>query len=291
MKPCIPPKLSLPRLGYLKRSWWKIFALSLLIAIGVALWPTAQCAVGQCGPREQWCKDDCSMTCAPASRYNQVRTCRRQEPFSPGRCLATWNHPQYFCPNDGDCSGGTVNTYECTFTACEKVDNYVEVDCCLNGPPPCTPNFAPPTIDLSNITIIPPYPLTISQDPDRLGVTIAGVTATGGREIGCNTGQVANITGFFVSARLTPATIQWIEGELRERYPGAYVHGTYPIRPDIFADGLGTPTATLLPIHFENPDPGEYIVEITAYQSDGKATVVEYRFVSALLEATLSTWP
>ncbi len=152
---------------------------------------------------------------------------------------------------------------------------------------PCTPEYDPPTITLAGHT--PPYPLTIGQDPDDLGVDVT-VSITGGQKNnGCNRGPAQrSITAASLrEVRLSDATIRWIEGELAAYYPGAHVKDRYPLTPYYVTGGTGSTQATLT-FHFDPLDPGDYEIVVNATQDDGQTQETVLSLHVWLMEATIT---
>ncbi len=212
-------------------------------------------------------------------------------------------------------SGNTKYWYvgACSQSNCGPVDTKARpfrATCC-SGQQSCTPSYAPPTID-DEYTVYPPYPIVWTQGshgssgivsipespklPSKnamsligraLGITINDIKAHGGADTACGSGR-ASITSITVAISLRQASIDWILGELAQRYPGAYVKGTYPQPPETSGylapgeyafcagtDGLtgkNTPDAELDCRFFTPWDPGQYDVIVTACQTDGKCT-------------------
>ncbi len=151
----------------------------------------------------------------------------------------------------------------------------------------CTPEYAPPTIE-DTYTVDPPNPIVWTQEQPpyglALGMTINDIKAHGGADTACGTGQ-AKITNITINLELTQASIDWILGELSQRYIGVQIKDTYPKypeRPDpdhayyscSFSPltGANTPNAELDCQFFRPLDPGQYAIHVTACQSDGKCT-------------------
>jgi len=158
-------------------------------------------------------------------------------------------------------------------------------------------------------TVDPPFPLPWGQEQPpygyALGMTLNDLKAHGGQDRACGKGQ-ANITSLAVQLRLTPDSVEWILGELAQRYPGAHVKGEYPQSPErpqvghaYYAcsfdplRGAGTPNAELDCQFFRPLDPGKYQVLVTACQADGQCTTRALsRLIQVyLLESSLGWWP
>lgn len=168
--------------------------------------------------------------------------------------------------------------------------------CCVhNDAPPCTPSYESPAID-ATFTTWPQNPLVWGQDETHLGLTIHGVTAHGGRDTVCNSGQ-QDITSITVQLRLREASKQWIETYLFSRYYGAALKGTYPADPLPNPDypngysGLGSPNATRSYIFFQPLDPGQYDILVRACQRDGQCTNRSLGPVKVWLLDTTLWWP
>ena len=154
-------------------------------------------------------------------------------------------------------------------------------------PVPCTPTYAPPT--LTGRGQDPPYPLTMGQDPDKVGVDLTYAAQGGARTGSCNRGSSRSpITAFeIVSVELTSETVAWITGELAALYPGAKVKDTYPFVPTFDTSGTGTSSASLT-AHIDPLDPGDYAITVRAVQEDGQAVVEDYSLKVWLLEAAIT---
>lgn len=294
-----------------RQTWLSILLTAALITVGAALWPTARCAAdGDCGARDKWCYPDCSVGCAGGSGVEMVYSCST----SGGACVENVKEVGTICAAGSNCNvtsthgGGRLNTCgqyscwyvgKCEWTGCTLVAqaNNARVDCCGGSggggdpnpdpDPPCEPDYDPPYIDIIQKTMTPPYPLVMGQDPDQLGITIAGISIYGGTENACDL-AAAKITAVDTSVALSSASIEWIEGYLASRYYGAHILGSYPMTPDETVSGVGTPFATL-GFHFENPDPGEYTITITVKQSDGQVVERIFGAPSNLLDVTLTS--
>ena len=150
--------------------------------------------------------------------------------------------------------------------------------------PPCDPYYDPPSI-LAVLTLDPPYPITLGQDPDDHGVDVSGITAMAGMRH-CPNGRAQIVSFRVVQVRLAQSSIAWITGELARKYPGAHVKGAYPFTPAFQVNGLGTPTARLS-FHLAPLDPGYYEVTVQATQSDGQSVTQTLRVPVYLLESTI----
>ena len=189
----------------------------------------------------------------------------------------------------------------CTFNAASGTcrfnsnANDTRIDCCvgLGGgsggrpAPPCSPEYGPPSLALGGYT--PAYPLVISQDPDRLGITVTIVATGGGVTNGCNDGpSQRTLTGLTVSGvKLADASTAWIQSYLAQRYPGARVKGSYPFLPDVTVSGIGTQSASLR-FHFEPLDLGYYAHTATATQDDSQSATATFHVPAYLLDSTLT---
>ena len=285
-------------LAYVRQSWWKILALGFLLAVGISLWPSAYCALGACGVKDQWCNGDCSQTCGPTQGLGVVVGC------STGAfgCIEDWIPDAWavHCTNSNDCKvtecDSTPSGYGCylagagrwdvgtcsAFPSCARVSRVVNETCCdSGGTTPCPKSS--PTITTSALQPTPEFPLVVGQDPDRRGATITNIAVTAGVH-DCRTGSISTIS---ISINLSGESIGWINGELARKYPGARVKDTYPISPALTTTGLNTSSATAS-FHFEPLDPGDYEVTITATQDDGQTTVKVLPLHVALYESTIT---
>jgi len=284
--------------------FWQITLMGLLIAVGIALFPQAQCAVAQTcsAPRDLWCGS--GKCCDPAAGFVAVTGCSYNS--STGFCEEKTTLVHVRCSNSSNCevtdvldspnrlSGGNWSVGKCEWNGCylNPNANSVRATCCTGSSGSgggCTPSYAPPTID-DTYTVDPPYPLPWRQEQppygEALGMTINDIKAHGGADTACGSGQ-ANITSLTVWVELTEESRDWIVYTLGQRYPGAHVLGEYPQYPERPDDplhpyahcawtygtsGINTPNAELDCRFFRPWDPGDYSVHVTACQSDGKCT-------------------
>ncbi|BAJ64445.1 hypothetical protein ANT_24190 [Anaerolinea thermophila UNI-1] len=278
--------------------FWQITLMGLLIAVGIALFPQAQCAVAQtCDrPSDKWCGT--GKCCDFTGGIKYVTRCN-------GPTYAT--QPYRCNPSSGNCNvtdwmgwpyetriyNGRTQAHlpDCVNGVWKENQVWAYVDCCYGstGGGGCTPSYAPPTID-DTYTVDPPYPVPWRQEQppygEALGMTINDIKAHGGADTACGSGQ-ANITSLTVWVELTEESRDWIVYTLGQRYPGAHVLGEYPQYPERPDDplhpyahcawtygtsGINTPNAELDCRFFRPWDPGDYTVHVTACQSDGKCT-------------------
>jgi len=242
-----------------------------------------------------YCTSGC---CTDITEYEYVSSCTKLPNYSYCR--------QNISTGVKECDGACATSWDvgsCSSVAdgCQRLPWVVPGGCCSdaddgggggggddNDPPPCEPVYEAPRIDMTSKTQTPPYPLVLGQDPDLMGITIAGIAAYAGEDTTCD-GPAATITSFTSSISLSSASVDWIEGYLASRYYGAHVLGSYPMSPDDpTMSGIGTPFATL-GFHFENPDPGNYEVKITATQSDDQIAELIFLVESYLLDVTLTS--
>lgn len=282
---------------------WKITLTGLLIAVGIVLFPQAQCAVAQTcdGPRDKWCGS--GKCCDPAAGFLAVTGCSYNS--STGFCEEKTTIVKVRCSNSSNCevtdvlgspnrlSGGYWSVGKCEWNGCylNPNANSVRVTCCTGSSGSgggCTPSYAAPTID-DTYTVDPPNPVVWTQEQppygEALGMTVNGIQAHGGSDTACQTGR-ANITSLTVYLQLRQSSIDWIENELSRRYIGARVKDTYPKYPEWAppfhkyvqcawtpgTSGINTADAKLDCRFFRPWDPGYYDVVVTACQSDGKCT-------------------
>ena len=311
------------------KDWYRIFQISLLaalIAIAVAAWPTAMCALGQCGDKDLWCNGNCSQTCQPATSLGIVANssgypssgfpaCRPN--VSGGYCIENWQPDQCAvrCSDSGTCnvtelvSGGNCSgrlssaggySYwiagSCSYSAgtCTYISggNRDRVDCCTlgnsgGGGGGCTPTYASPTVSLGATS--PRNPLVYGQDPDKLGTTVTVSASGGAKTNSCSDGPAQrSVTSISMGGvALSEASIDWILDILSLRYPGAYIKDSYPLFPTLIPSGIGTTTAGAT-FHYNPLDPGIYNVTITAIQDDGQTTTTVLNVPAYLLDATIT---
>lgn len=245
--------------------FWQFTLMGLLIAVGIVLFPQAQCAVAQTcdSPRDQWCGE--GKCCDPAAGFSAVTDCSAV--WSSNRVLAYclesgpgFSGPEISvrCSNSNNCevtevlgspdrlSGKYWTVGKCeinsTKDGCVKKfsENPHRATCCTGasgsgGGGGCTPSYAPPTID-DTYTVDPPYPIVWTQEQppygEALGMTINDIRARGGADTACGTGQ-ARITSLSVQVSLTQSSIDWIMGELARRYINVTIKDTYPKFPEV----------------------------------------------------------
>lgn len=281
---------------FILSKWWKVTLMGLFIAVGIVFFPQAQCAVAQTcnAPADLWCGSN--KCCSSTGGMKYVFSCS-------GANGVVWATQPYRCsPNtSGNCNvtdwmgwPGKTRTLNGRTQACMPDCNgscvWAYVDCCggSSGGGGCTPQYAPPTID-DTYTVDPPNPIVWTQEQPpyglALGMTINDIKAHGGQDTACGTGQ-AKITSITVNLTLTQDSIDWILGELSQRYINVHIKDTYPKYPEqadwghpyagcAWTDGLSginTPNAELDCRFFRPLDPGNYAVHVQACQSDGKCT-------------------
>ncbi|MBC8504115.1 MAG: hypothetical protein H8D34_04620 [Chloroflexi bacterium] len=151
-------------------------------------------------------------------------------------------------------------------------------------PTACVPQYHAPTLSMGGY--IPPYPLVLGQDPDKLGVDVT-ITAQGGAKTNsCPGDSRGTITTFQLDeVTLSPEAIARIQGELQKAYPGAHVLGSYPLHP---APSISLGSNATLRFHFDPQDPGAYNVLVTVTQHDGQTASQTFQVPAHLLEATIS---
>lgn len=324
-----------PNWNFLLSKWWKILAMGTLIAIGIALFPYARCAVAQncTSQADLWCNwGQPGWCCGPTNGLKRVITCVDSGSYCAERGAGI-NAPAvsaHCTPSQGHCRITSVDPYTyngvtyswsvsvaggksywdvgyCSKASgtCQRLSRTVEVSCCSGGGSGggCTPQYARPSIG-DTYTVWPPNPIVWGQEKppfgQGLGMTIGGISVTGGEDTACGTGK-ANITSIAVRINLTQASRDWITRELARRYYGAHVKGTYPYLSEFvpaghplwgcdYNTGLNTPNATANCHFFRPVDPGRYEVIVTACQSDGQCTTKTMTETVAvwLLDTTLS---
>ena len=151
--------------------------------------------------------------------------------------------------------------------------------------PGCVLYFESPTID-ANLTLNPPYPITLGQDPDDRGVDVTGITVRGGDRHCPNGGSAKIVSLSVVKVQLAQSSLAWINGDLARKYPGAQVKGSYPLTPPYQVSGLGTSQAQLS-FHLAPLDPGYYEVTVQAAQEDGQSAMAILRVPVYLMESTI----
>ena len=287
-----------------KKTWIEIFILALGIAVLIAAWPAARCAVADCSAQDRWCAADCSMECYSVRRVREVST--------PGYVLfdaynrpfctePTWVWNNYSCTAPPTLCGDTITVKDqglpplpALYQPCglRYVSN--SFTCCrpaTGNPTPtpgaCTPEYDPPTLTLTSVT--PPYPLTLGQDPASEGFDVL-ISAQGGQKTNaCDGPENATLTALALeSVTLSPASITWIEDELASYYPGAAVLDSYPlaIAGNVTLNG----TTGILSFHVDPLDPGTYVLEVEATQDSASndTTTATFEVKVYLLESTLT---
>jgi hypothetical protein len=183
-------------------------------------------------------------------------------------------------------------------------------NCCVKGnpdpnptspPPPqatntpvCVPQYAPPDFGNGSKTVVPPYPLVISQaqlDTSYTGFTFSTGAILGGIDIKCNTGTRATITNLSAQILLSDSAINYINTYLKQRYYNATVLGHYPVTPPFSTSGIGTTSAMITALTYPPVDPGTHLVRVTATQSDGQSETYDYPVNVYLQDNTLDQQP
>jgi hypothetical protein len=290
-------KLNPRNLTYISSSWWKILALCILLALAVSLSPRAFCALAGCGIKDKWCNENCSQECGPTHGLGVMVGCSR----GAYGCIEDWIPDAWGmrCTNRDDCKvtecasmppgfgcyligEGLWDVGKCgAYPSCQRRSFIIDESCCGGGPTPC-PKYGP-TITIAVLQPTPAFPLVFGQDTDKRGITIPPITVTAG-EHDCRPGTISAI---LVNISLSEASISWINGELRRKYPGAHVLDTYPVSPVLIMSGLNTPTAAVS-FHFDPKDPGDYTVTVAATQDDNQVTEKVYQLHVALYESTIT---
>lgn len=256
---------------FILSKWWKAVLMGWLIAVGIALWPQAQCAIAQtCNtPRDVWCGS--GRCCAPSTGLSAVTFCEKV-PISnlPGYAICVERGPGFGeppvhvrCTNSDNClvtevlgtpnrlSGENWSVGKCTKymvfgnESCGNPDtsaNPTRATCCVGSSGSgggCVSQYAPPSIE-DGYTVVPPNPIVWTQEQppygDALGMTINDIKAHGGEDTTCGRGR-ANITHLTMQISLRGESRAWIEEDLAYRYPGARVKDTYPKNPEVAAFG------------------------------------------------------
>ncbi len=305
-----------------RRTWFEILLIGALVAVGISLWPSAQCALGACTQSDQWCNPDCSQTCGSTNGLREI------DPDNGGLgTVAVNDKGELYCfrnpngfrnigyrcnPSAANCNatwiedGRTIihrsgNTYAIQMDTrppngapvgapCVPRIRQPQLQCCSGSSGGagggCTPEYDPPTISLAGHT--PPYPLVIGQDPDDVGVDVTISITAGEKNNGCDRGPARRtITAVTpVEVSLSDASIAWIQNELALYYPGAHVLDSYPLWPTSAVSGIGTSTVTVT-FHFDPLDPGNYDITLTATQDDGQTAAQTLQVPAYLLESTI----
>lgn len=241
--------------------FWQVALMGFLVAVGIALFPQAQCAVAQtCNqPRDLWCgSEKCCGSTSGVEWYDRDFFCSANYSYCAHSQV---KRSDVTCSNSNNCnvtdwksvppslrgsigSQSAINAGRCqwvnndpTTGKCELVDHWVPVTCCTGSSGSgggCTPNYAPPSVE-DGYTVDPPNPIVWTQEQPpygyALGMTINGLKVHGGQDTACGRGQ-ARITSLNIYLQLRQSSIDWIEGELARRYIGARVKDTYPKYPE-----------------------------------------------------------
>ncbi len=143
--------------------------------------------------------------------------------------------------------------------------------------PACNEDVTKPTI--YGFTYEPNYPVVVGQDLKRRGF-IFRVKAKAGHD---ECGDPFDLTGIKVEISLSADSVNWILTDLAKRYPGARPLG-YAIqdRKVTINGSEGNVRMHVLPY-----DPGVYLIQITARQSNGMKKKRTFRVPVYLLEGTL----
>ncbi len=268
---------------------YAVMAGIILAFVLLAALPQGVC-LGDCGARDKWCNANCTVACQSGTVLKKVDGCHWSDAI--GACADEVKNEAVACAHSSDCNvtSGSRLHYQGGYSywwvgACKRepgvpqqcdfvltAGNNARVDCCGNGGGGgggCTPDYAPPVIHAKDAAFSPPYPLTLGQDPDRLGVAVT-VTAEGGKDKNNCGGAKPKITDFKVTGiDLAESSRNWILTDLAAWYPGATILGDYPMLPDQSSlQGKNTSKATLW-FHFNPLDPGFYKVTVVATQDKG----------------------
>ncbi len=148
--------------------WWKAALMGLLIAIGIAMFPQAQCAVAQTcnAPRDLWCNNgQPGKCCDPATGFTAVVGCTYVSGVTP-HCKEEVTTIPVRCQNSSNCevtqvldspnrlSSGYWYVGSCDWSpvgnSCgdpKTNTNSVRATCCTGSSGSgggCTPEYAPP---------------------------------------------------------------------------------------------------------------------------------------------------
>ena len=148
------------------------------------------------------------------------------------------------------------------------------------SPPPAPVcNETPTGPSIYGFSYDPDYPIVVGQDPRTQGFEFR-VRARGGQD---ECGDPIRLTSLEVDITLSPDSVNWILTDLAKRYPGARPLG-YAIqdRKVTLNGSEGNVRMHVLPY-----DPGVYLIQITARQSNGMTAVRTFRVPVYLLEGTL----
>lgn len=239
---------------------WKAILIGLFLALGIVLFPQAECAIAQTcnSPRDLWCgsKSCCGSTSGIQFYKNNCSIGRDSKGRPYCDCRNAIGQSPVTCSDRNNCNvtnwhGAPVETTirnGVTYFNAKKVslqndcklsDHWVQSTCCFGAGDGdgggCTPEYAPPTIaDSYSVYPLNPIPWGQEQPPYglALGLTLNDVKAYGGTDVVCNTGQQQNITSIAVTLSLSQESINWIVNDLSQRYPGAYIKDSYPKTPE-----------------------------------------------------------
>ena len=201
----LPGKLRTLNVNYIRRSWWKILLLGILLAVAFSLSPSAYCALADCTVKDQWCNGDCSQACGPTQGLGVLVGCSR----GAYGCVQDWIPDAWGmrCTNRDDCkvtecastppgfgcylvADGLWDVGTCTaFPDCKRRSLIIDKSCCNSAPTPCPKTG--PTITTSALQPTPEFPLVLGQDPDRSGIMIPPINATAGQH-DCRTGTISD---------------------------------------------------------------------------------------------------
>lgn len=296
----------------LSRSWWALLFGALIAVGIAFFPQAQCVVAGTCNqPRDLWCNNgkpgkcclgtngfevvtSCqkvgnvckentitvAVSCSNASDCNVTRVLNsKYKNRLSGGYWYVGSCPSYY-PVRGSCGVPKTDTNKERATCCGGAS--------IENNRTCTPQYAPPTID-DTYMVFPPNPVVWTQEQppygEALGLTINDIKAHGGTDTSCGTGGQANITSVTITLTLTQKSIDWILNELAQRYINVTIKDTYPKQPErpdpthpsyscSFSPltGASTPNAELDCQFFRPLDPGEYAINVTACQSDGKCT-------------------
>jgi hypothetical protein len=285
-----------------KRNW---LYLSIALLLAIFFSAAAKTAWAACtGTPNPYCSGGC---CYATKRVSYVNSC------SPSAnntyCVEGMSRKEVECPYNRavNCQTETYDIGDCPSNrvppSCGNPVYRANTGTCCGGSGPqptkkptsrppnptatqCIAAYELPTAFLSSI--IPPYPIVFGQDPDKEGVNLSIGFLAGQKTNSCPGNDYADLTLISLNeVNLTPETVAWIAGELAVMYPGAEVRGAYPLHPN-YTSSMSGRNGSIQLANLEPLDPGDYLINVTATQSDGKTITVDIPIHVSLFETTLT---
>jgi len=136
----------------------------------------------------------------------------------------------------------------------------------------------------------PAHPVVVGQGGDGFYVEAQfGKGKTWWLDCGGRHESPDRITRIDVEVSLADSSVAWIRGELRQRYPGADVKGSYPVRATLYAGSPSDSVSVRWPAsgYFRAPDPGYYVLTFEVRTESGATDRFERRVGVYLIDSSL----